>query len=415
MFVQLSQTLPGPALSAALATVDRSTVDGHDLVTLLQARARQLAHDQAQLLADLVALVDTWRTPDVPAALAEGAEESAALEAAAALHWTHRAAEGWIDLATDILHRLPAVHAAMLAGTVDVPKARVFSRELTGCDDDTARGIVARLLPDAARLTTGQLGARIRKLLATADPGAAKERYRDGLRRRGLRISADVDGTGQLNAWGLPADKAAAAGERIDAIARAAKCAGDSRSMDQLRADVLLGLLTGEHEGPVPVHRRGVLELTVPLTTLIGLAEQPGELAGFGPVIADVARQVAQTHRDEAIWRYSVLDAGGRLLYHGVTRRRPTGADAAQVRARDRRCVFPGCRVPASRCDIDHRRRYVDGGVSTVDNLQPLCGRHHRAKDHRGWRVLHLGDGHHIWTSPRGHTHEVRTEPLIPP
>jgi hypothetical protein len=40
-----------------------------------------------------------------------------------------------------------------------------------------------------------------------------------------------------LTAWGLPAEKAVAASERIDALAKAAKCGGDPRTLDQLRID----------------------------------------------------------------------------------------------------------------------------------------------------------------------------------
>lgn len=396
-------------------SVDRSTVDGCDLVELIRARCRLIAAEHGRLLADLVALVDQWRAPDTPAVLAEGAMESAALEVATALRWTHRAAEAWLALAEDTVRRLPAVHAALLAGGIDLPRARVFCHELSAADDAVATQVVDRLLPQAGTLTTGQLGARIRKLLAATDPDSAEKRYRQAVEQRGMHATADADGCVQIAAWGLPAARAAAAVERIDAMAKAARTAGDRRSMDQLRADTFLGLLAGDYDGPTPVHRRGVVELTVPLTTLAGLDQQPGELAGFGPVIADVARQVTAAQRDTATWRYSVVDGEGRVVYHGITRRRPVAADAAMVRARDRRCVFPGCRVPASRCDLDHRRRYADGGPTVPSNLQPLCRRHHRAKDEGGWRVFVMGDGHYLWTSPLRFTHEVKIEPLVPP
>ena len=411
----LSDVATGPDLSAALSAVDRSTVDGHALVLLLRARARQIAHEQAQLLADLVALTDTWRAEDTPAVLAEHAAESSALEAATALRWTRRAAESWVGLAEDVVGRLPAVHTALMAGAIDLPRVRVFSTELCAATDTAARAVANRLLPDAPRLTTGQLAVRIRKLLAAADPAETAKRYHQAVADRGMLASASSDGSMHLAAWGLPADRAAAAVERIDAMAKAAKCAGDARSMDQLRADTLLGLLVGDYDGPAPVHRRGVVELTVPLATLLGLTEQPGELAGFGPVVADLARQVTAAHRNTATWRYSVLDADGRLLYHGITRRRPTAGDAAHVRTRDRRCTFPGCRVQASRCDLDHHRRYADGGPTSPANLHALCRYHHRAKDELGWQVLNLGDDHHLWTSPRGHTYDVHTEALVPP
>ena len=35
------------------------------------------------------------------------------------------------------------------------------------------------------------------------------------------------------------------------------------------------------------------INLTIPLATLLGLAERPGEAAGFGPIDADLARAIA--------------------------------------------------------------------------------------------------------------------------
>jgi hypothetical protein len=34
----------------------------------------------------------------------------------------------------------------------------------------------------------------------------------------------------------------------------------------------------------------GTVDITVDLRTLLGLTEEPGELGGWGPVIADIAR-----------------------------------------------------------------------------------------------------------------------------
>ena len=50
----LDEVPPGPDLARVLAGVDRSRCGGDDLVSLLRARNRQLAHEQAQLLADMV-------------------------------------------------------------------------------------------------------------------------------------------------------------------------------------------------------------------------------------------------------------------------------------------------------------------------------------------------------------------------
>jgi hypothetical protein len=42
-----------------------------------------------------------------------------------------------------------------------------------------------------------------------------------------------------------------------------------------------------------------------------------------------------------------------------------------------RRCVHPGCDVPAEECQIDHDEEYEDGGLTTQANGRPRCTPHH--------------------------------------
>ena len=83
---------------------------------------------------------------------------------------------------------------------------------------------------------------------------------------------------------------------------------------------------------------------------------------------------------------------------------RPGRVLAAQVRARDRHCRFPGCSVPATRCHLDHVTAFPHG--DTVEaNLQALCHAHHGFKHHAGWSVTMTPDGTCAWTAPTGRTH----------
>ena len=111
---------PGPKLSAVLAGVDRSRLADADLVVLAQARARQLAFEQAGQLADLVAIADAVGPDPVPPSGRIPANYNpdhwAESEIAAALTWTGLTAGLQLDLARQVVRRLPALHAAMLAG-----------------------------------------------------------------------------------------------------------------------------------------------------------------------------------------------------------------------------------------------------------------------------------------------------------
>src|SRR4029079_10973531 len=104
-----------------------------------------------------------------------------------------------------------------------------------------------------------------------------------------------------------------------------------------------------------PADRRGELDIVAKLTTLIGLDNDPAMLSGWGPVHADIARQVAREEQNNPHWKWSATDENGLLLHHGHTQRRPTPTEAAFVRARDRVCKTKGCRRPSATCDLDHR------------------------------------------------------------
>ncbi|MGI8822811.1 MAG: HNH endonuclease [Acidimicrobiia bacterium] len=192
-------------------------------------------------------------------------------------------------------------------------------------------------------------------------------------------------------------------------LARRLNTADETRSIDQLRADVLLDLLEGNGHQAGP--GRGMVDIHVDLDTLAGLSQAPGELAGFGPVIADIARQVAdQQHHTQ--WRWTATDPDtGLPVHHGTTRRRPTPGQRRQVETGNPTCVFPGCRIPATQCDLDHRIPWSQGGPTSNDNLTPLCRHDHRIRHQTGWTHQPLPGGDHQWTSPLGHTYTTSGQP----
>ncbi|MFZ5852054.1 MAG: DUF222 domain-containing protein, partial [Actinomycetota bacterium] len=153
-------------------------------------------------------------------------------------------------------------------------------------------------------------------------------------------------------------------------------------------------------DGPGPGLAPVAVEVRVDLATLLGLAEEPGQLVGYGPIPAALARQLAA----DGAWRRLVTDPlTGRLLDRGRRVYRPSPALAAFIRARDRSCVFPHCNRIAAGCDLDHRVPFPHG-PTTRANLAPLCRRHHRLKTHGGWQLRVDRHGYR-WTSPLGRVH----------
>jgi hypothetical protein len=232
------------------------------------------------------------------------------------------------------------------------------------------------------------------------DPEAAQQRYEQAVADRALMRDANPDGTANLRGVQLPPHKAGTAMARINSYAQQLKNSGDARSIDQIRADVFLDLLNGkqlaDHES------KGVVDISIDLKTLAELSDAPGDLAGYGPVIADIARQVTRSQQNSE-WRTTVTNKSGNIIHVGTTNRRPTLTMKRLIQAQHPRCVHPGCRMPAIQCDIDHRVAVIDGGPTCPCNLAPLCRHHHRAK-HEGRRQYFLKEGSgYRWISPLAH------------
>ncbi len=145
------------------------------------------------------------------------------------------------------------------------------------------------------------------------------------------------------------------------------------------------------------------VRIAIPYTALLGADDQPGELVGYGPIPAAVARDLAAG----GTWRRVLTDpASGRPLDYGTTRYRPPEHLAGLVITRGQTCQFPGCRVPAHRCDLDHGVPYdpdTGTGPTSDTNLGPKCRRHHQVKQIPGWPVTHHPDGCTSWSTPSGH------------
>ena len=395
--VPWSEFEPSGLLTDLVSSVDLDGVDADDALETAAAWERLIAHAQAQQFRALARF----------AALREGTEleEFAEDELAPVLHLSRSAAGARLELATRLSTRLPDTLAALASVAIDLPRARAIS-EATEVLDDTATAtaaVQARVLPKAAQQTVGELRAALSRAVLAADPDATTRRHRAARADRRVQLHPHPDGMGAL--WALlPADDATAAFARLDALARDLP-ADDPRSMDTRRADVLTDLLLGRD---VRAQTTVEVQVTVDAATLAGLAEHPGELAGYGPIPAEMARELAAAAQR---WRAAFVDERTGQLKDLSPAYRPTRLLNRFVQTRDRTCTFPGCRRPARRCDLDHTIPYDQGGPTCAGNLGPLCRLHHRLKTHTSWSLSQPEPGLFLWTSPTGRVHHFRAPP----
>jgi hypothetical protein len=396
----------GPFLMAVLSSVDRSRLNGFDLVRVLRARERLVAHCQAGSAGDIFEIAHA--PPGDAASEAHRLSEPsefAADELRPALNITRSAAESRLSLALDLCERLPKVWDMLSTGLIDLPRARVIADGTAHLEWDEARKVAETVSQRASRLTTGQLAAWIRRLCVESDPEHAEKRRDRALQDRLLAIEPTVDGTAHLHLYDIPIADARAIGKRVNARMISIRKHGDTRTHDQLRADIAVDLLLGSD----PTNGgRGLLDIRVDLATLAGMDDKAAEIPGLGPVIADVARKFADRH-PKADWQATVCDQNGDVIDVITTRRRPTKQLSRLVDADQPVCSFPGCRMPARDCDYDHLLPASQGGPTSRRNGGPKCRHDHVLKD-KGWKHERVKGRDH-WTSPLGHTYTTEKPP----
>ena len=369
-------------------------------IELLKARARLRAHVDAELLADMVSVLDAETRALSPGLAVDQIHEVTAVEIQAALCWTRRMAERQLDFAATLVSDYPQVEEMLHAGLIDLARARVIVDQTCHLEPEVRDKVVGVALERAPIQTTGLLAARIRRLAIWVTPDDVREQYRQGLEERRVVSDANPDGTANLSGLQLsPADTQAVM-RKINRLSRQIKATGDPRSIDQIRADIFLDLLKGRDQQTGA--SQAVVDIQVELTTLLQLDDRPGELPGWGPVIADITRQVVD-EQHEAEWRYTITDETG-VVANGTTRRRPSAGLKRLVQAKAPVCVFPGCRIPSLNCDLDHNQPWTDHGPTIEENLGPLC-RHHHVIRHHGWTIIQTQPGSYQLTSPLGHTY----------
>ena len=388
-------------------------------VERLLAVATALQQDNLLELARRPFVALSAEDPGDFAAVGEVVRERVGDEVAAVLHSTANSVERRLSDAIALV-RVPVARTLLRAGRIDAARARVLADELAVVKDETARVIDAKVSPQAAELTPRRLRDRARRAVLRADVQATKKRCTKAKETRRVRLTPQPDGMAELTVL-LPAidglrtyDVLTAAAKRVRHDAAHAG-APEERSLDQIRADLFADVFrhaaaTGELPCDLPVGAAVEIQVHAHATTLLGLDDEPGLLAGYGPITALAVRELEPTSR---LRRLLVEPHTGKVLDVGVTSYAPTAQIARHVRAAHPRCTYPACEQPARRSELDHVLPYPLGPTS-VDNLRPRCKRHHLLKHHPEVTVDELPDGTTRWRLPTG-VHDNRPEPLLPP
>ncbi|MEW1955252.1 hypothetical protein [Terrabacter sp. NPDC080008] len=171
------------------------------------------------------------------------ADELAAMEVSTATGLGQQEVGVRLGLALARTPGAAALRARLQQGQVSLYRACTIFREIAALPPECGAGVVESVLKpkDGAPPSPSLFRQRLTRACLAADREAA-ERRRAARRRRGAHAQLDGDGLATMTVVN-DADKIISAMDRADAVARAARAAGDPRDLDSLRADVITDTL----------------------------------------------------------------------------------------------------------------------------------------------------------------------------
>ena len=335
----------------------------------------------------------------------QAAEEGLVAELGCLLRVHENTARNLLCMSEMLQHELPATRARLAEGLISYRHVEVIVNNALSLPEDAWAAFEDDALTGADDLTVGQLKKRAISVRELSHPESILTRHRTALRARRFGVSPARDGMACLELT-LTQEDAAAITDRVDTLARSLHNAAaqepiDTRTLSQQRLDVAVDLLlTGVTETGLGAGVQGLINVTVPVLTLMNLSDEPGTLDGFGPIDADTARRVAATAK--SFTRILIHPETSAVLSVGRTRYKVPADLKKWLEIRDGTCRFPGCTRQARHSDIDHTHDWQYTGQTRWDNLAHLCKRSHRLKTETGWTVTQTPDGTLHWTSPAG-------------
>jgi len=301
--------------------------------------------------------------------------QATALEVSELWGWSEAHTRHQLNVALFLSARMPQLWAWCLAGQLDPYLATTIAdqaRHLLGNELDHLRlgerlsvflakrlrdhdGMAVPVVGVSAKQVRNKLTYKINRLRSRD----AEERFRHRYDDRGVRQVDTEDGMATLTI-ASSVDQVQRAEHRLTLAAKQRRAAGDPRTVAQLKADLAIDLLVGRVDGrseggavPVPTFARPIINVTVPIQTLLGIADDPATLSGGRVIPAGLARRIAA--EPGATWYRMLTNEAGQLLALSTRSYTPTAPIWRQMVAEQTSCYRPNCDRPATGCELDHR------------------------------------------------------------
>jgi hypothetical protein len=154
---------------------------------------------------------------------------------------------------------------------------------------------------------------------------------------------------------------------------------------DHRQAQALIALVNGTGESVADVPVRAEIVVHVDLETLKSGLHAGGTCrTALG---ADLPVETVRRLACEAEILPVVLDGRSVPIDVGRSKRLATVHQRRALEAIHPTCAIPDCEVIFDHCNVHHIDYWENGGATDLNNMVPLCSRHHHAAHEGGWKL----------------------------
>ena len=322
------------------------------------------------------------------------------------------------------LDQAPSFEDALGAGEIGAEHVDALANATAKLDDDVKDQLFDReddLLDDAKRLSPEEFGRSVRDLarVIERDNGIerSKRQRRDTfLSRKTNAATGLVEGRFAFHPE-LASKVFGPVDRHVGTLIAEGAAAGDpdcvDRSVDRnrLAAEALGDLVAAgnQHLHPGTGDVTLIADADTVATGDLG-DESVCETADGSAVAPATVQRTMCNARVTVVF----VDEHGVPVSVGRTARHGNRAQRRALRAMYRTCGFAGCDVPFDRCEMHHIIPWEQGGPTDLDNLIPLCSRHHHVVHEGGWTLELSPDRTLTIRQPDGQIFTV-SEPDVPP
>jgi hypothetical protein len=278
---------------------------------------------------------------------------------------------------------------ALAAGDVSVAHVDVLAQAAANGRDKLYAEHEDALVDAAMTNDAGRFRLVARRWTELADDELGRLDALSAFERRHLHVSSTFRGMGVLNGL-LDREATAVVKDAIKAYDHPDKVGGPvaPRTLSQRQADAMMeickvALWAKGERGPVV----SAVDVVIDIETLSGelpadMTRARCDIVGVGPV----ARATIERLLCDCALRRVIVNAKSEVLDVGQNAYRPSRAQRRALKRMHTQCAFPGCDRSLDWCDIHHLVPYPLGPTD-LDNLVPLCRRHHVTVHEAGWSL----------------------------